>query len=77
MKNTYIIRNKKDKQVSGCIEVKNEKELFDNIDEICNPFDFEFYNVDPRNFWIDSSAKWLAFKQMASFHDMPTLTLAE
>lgn len=31
--NTYIIRNRKDKALSGCIGVKNVQELFDRMDD--------------------------------------------
>lgn len=71
--NTYIIRNRKDKILSGCIGVKNIQELFDRMDDSRHPFDFEFCLADPHSFWFDETTVWFEFKPMVNFHETPKL----
>lgn len=70
---TYLIRNRNDKAISGCIGVKSVQELFDRIDQNHHPFDFEFCLTDPNSFWFDASTKWFVFKPMKNFYEEPQL----
>jgi len=70
---TYIIRNRNDKNISGCIGVKSVQELFERIDENRHPFDFEFCLADPHSFWFDETTKWFVFKPMKNFYEVPQL----
>lgn len=70
---TYIIRNRTNKAISGCIGVKDVQDLFEQLDHNRNPFDFEFCLSDPNSFWFDETSVWFEFKPMVNFHDTAKL----